>query len=495
MRILSTLFVLSAVILPADAQRVLTLDSCRAMAMRNNKQLRIARVKQDIALNTRKAARTKYLPKIDFIGGYELSSKEISLLNDGQKTALNNLGTNIASGAGNGMSAVLGEMVGQGAMTAEQAAAIGQMFGKLSAPVAGALNQVGQDIRKAFRTNNRNMFAASVMVRQPIYMGGAITAANKIAELNEVLAADGTAAGTQSVLYDVDQAYWLVVSLTNKERLAKSFLDLVRKLDEDVTKMINVGVATRADGLKVKVKVNEAEMSLMQAEDGVSLAKMLLCQRCGLPIDENIVLDDDKDIIQPSDADLGDGNVDVAMANRPELRMLQTAVDISNEATRLARAANLPQVAVTGGYLVTNPNVYNGYENRFSGVWNIGLMVRVPIWNWMEGAYKVRAGKSATVIASMELDEAREMVELQVNQNKFKVKEARKKLAMASRNVEKAEENLRCANLGFSEGVMLATDVMEAQTAWLQAQTQMIDADIDVRLTHIGLRKALGTLR
>ena len=53
---------------------------------------------------------------------------------------------------------------------------------------------------------------------------------------------------------------------------------------------------------------------------------------------------------------------------------------------------------------------------------------------------------------------------------------------------------LRCANLGFREGVMLSTDVMEAQTAWLQAQSQKIDAEIDVKLSQVNLQKALGTL-
>ena len=97
-------------------------------------------------------------------------------------------------------------------------------------------------------------------------------------------------------------------------------------------------------------------------------------------------------------------------------------------------------------------------------------------------------------MANLELDDAREKIELQVNQSSFKVKEANKRLAMAMKNAERAEENLRCANLGFKEGVMQSTEVMEAQTAWLQAHTQKIDAAIDVRLSQISLNKALGIL-
>ena len=90
--------------------------------------------------------------------------------------------------------------------------------------------------------------------------------------------------------------------------------------------------------------------------------------------------------------------------------------------------------------------------------------------------------------------EAREKIELQVNQSVFHVEEANKKLEMAKANTLKADENLRTANLGFHEGVISATTVMEAQTAWLQAQSQKIDAEIDVKLSQVNLQKAMGTL-
>ena len=489
------LSLLASIVLPCNAQRVLSLDSCRAMALRTNKQVAVARMKQDVATNTRRAARTKYLPKVDAVGGYELLSKEVSLLNDDQKAALNNLGTNLVNGMSGSLTQTITGLAQQGLITPQQAQAFGQMASQSMPQLANTLNGVGTDIRRAFRTNNRNMMGLSVMVRQPVYLGGAITAANRIADINEQMMAHSADNIVQNTLYNVDQTYWLVVSLNQKNKLARSFLDLVTKLDSDVQKLIREGFATRADGLKVSVKVNEAEMAVTQAEDGLALARMLLCQQCGLPMDSQIVLEDENrdqlSAVSAADPDMG---VETAWENRTELKLLGHAIDISRETTKLVRAAYLPQVAVVGGYMLTNPNVYNGFEKRFSGVWNIGLMVRVPIWNWQEGAYKVRATRAATSIASLELDEARELIELQVSQEQFKVKEANKKYGMSLKNVEKAEENLRCANLGFAEGVMSATEVMEAQTAWLQAQTQKIDAEIDVRLTQVGLKKALGVL-
>lgn len=57
--------------------------------------------------------------------------------------------------------------------------------------------------------------------------------------------------------------------------------------------MINEGVATKADGLSVRVKVNEAEMTLTKVEDGLSLARMLLCQLCGIDLSSPITLADE----------------------------------------------------------------------------------------------------------------------------------------------------------------------------------------------------------
>ena len=178
---------LCASILPTAAQRVLTLDSCRTLALQNNRQLQTARMRQDIAANTRKAARTAYLPKVDAIGGYELLSKEISLLNNDQKTALNNLGTTITTKLGATLPEMLTSMAQQGAITPQQAQAFGQIGAQQLPALAQSLNEAGSEIRKAFRTNNRNMFGAAIMLRQPIYMGGAITAANRMADINEQL--------------------------------------------------------------------------------------------------------------------------------------------------------------------------------------------------------------------------------------------------------------------------------------------------------------------
>ena len=497
-KILGILFVLSGAAIPGSAQRLLTLDSCRSLALRNNKQMQVSKVKQDVAYNLRRSARTKYLPHVSALGGYVHTTRETSILNNDQKTTLSQLGTTAATEIGNGVGniyeslpATTQAVLGQLGLSGE---AIMQLLNPRLGSMATQLNGVGQGIIDALRTDTRNIWAGSVMVTQPVFMGGAIIAYNKMADIGEDMMRNSADAQLQSTLYDIDKAYWQVVSLKHKKRLAESYLALVQKLDDDVQKMIDEGVATRSDGLTVDVKVNEAEMQVTQVNDGLVLSKMLLCQLCGLSLNEPIVLAEEDLEELSADPVIPLIDTEAAVNNRPEVRMLQNTVELSRQATNILKAANLPQVALVGGYTITNPNLLNGFEKKFGGMWNIGVLVRVPIWNWGDVAYKVRASKGATAIADLEMNEVREKIALQISQSNYRMTEASKKLDMARANIKRAEENLRTATIGFSEGVIQPSTVIEAQTAWLQAQSQKIDAEIDVKLSLVNLQKAIGTL-
>ncbi|MCP3894010.1 MAG: TolC family protein [Bacteroides sp.] len=476
-------FLLSTTIL-LRAQSTLSLDSCRALAIANNKELLIGQEKINAAHYQRKAAFTNYLPNLSGTGAYMRNQKEFSLLNDAQKGALSGLGTSL-SGPLQQASQVIGQLHPE----------LAPLLSQLGSTMVPALNEAGNSIVDAFRTDTRNVYAGALTLTQPLYMGGKIRAYNKITQYAEELAREQHNSGMQEVILSTDQTYWQVVSLTSKKRLAEGYLKLLQKLDSDVEKMINEGVATKADGLSVRVKVNEAEMTLTKVEDGLSLSKMLLCQLCGIDLSTPITLADEKLENIPTLVVTPSFDMAEAYANRPEIRSLELATKIYHQKVNVVRAEHLPSLALMGNYMVTNPSVFNGFENKFKGMWNVGVMLQLPIWHWGEGTYKVKAAKAEARIAQYQLEDAKEKIELQVNQSAFKVNEAAKKLSMATKNMEKAEENLRYATLGFEEGVIATSNVLEAQTAWLSAQSDKIDAQIDVKLTEIYLQKSLGTLK
>lgn len=469
---------------------VLSLQQCREMALENNKTLQMASAEKRAAYYQRKSAFTNYLPKISAAGGYMFTSREISLLDDEQKQTLPHIGDGLPSGAQQMMGA-LAQDPQLAPLIQSLQAPVGQMVNGLKTQ----LNGVGQSLVDALDTDTRNAAALTLQLTQPIYMGGKIVAYNKIAKLAEQAADDKLALAQQDVLVEVDETYWQIVALTAKKELAESYLKLVKDLEKDVDAMIAEGVATKADGLSVKVKANQADVAVIQVNNGLSLLKMLLCQIIGIDVNTPLTLADENmlDDLTNDNADAADASGDWR-ENRPELRALGRAAEVYHQKERLALAETMPNIALTGGYSWMTPGLWNGFEKKFQGLWNVGVTVKIPILTWGDRIYKVKQAKAQTQVARLKLDEAAEKIELQIAQSRNSLQESRERLTACESASAVADENLRTATLGMQEGVIPVINVNEAQTAWLGARSALIAAKIDLKLAKIHLDRALGTI-
>ena len=407
----------------AERRNVLSLKRCRELALANNKQLAISKLTAQIAEDTHKAAKTKYL-HCYWYGRIRASAREISLLNDKQKQTLSSLGSTTVGQVGSQIGQTIGQLQQQGFISAQVAQRLADVLGGITTPLSQAGNNIGETIRRGLRTNTKNMYAAGIMVTQPIYMGGGIKALNDIATIGEEFAQNDIKLKQQTVLFAVDNAYWLIVSLQKKSILAIQYRNLISKLHDNVTKMYDAGVATKADGLKVSVAENTANLTISEIENGISLAKMALCQLCGLPLDGDLILEDEATDNLSGFVPTHYNNVDTTFNARPEVRILQNTVDITKQNTKIIQALYRPHLALTAGYTVSNPNAFNGFEQKFKDIWSVGLVLHVPIWNWGEGKYKVRAARTATQMAQMELNDVRNKIRLEVEQTRFRLKNA-----------------------------------------------------------------------
>lgn len=459
-----------------EALAQVSLDSCRRMAIANNKEIIQQQIKIEQAGYQRKQAEAAYLPSLDFEGGYIFNQKKLSLVDHDQ--LLPTKSVNPATGTYD--------------------------FNLLTDPATGMpIMNNGQPIpsqvallpKSALTYDVHNVFAASLTLTQPIYMGGKIRAMNNITHYAEQLAQSMHSTKVQDVVYSVDEAYWRVVSLVAKQKLAESYLKLVKNLDDDVQKMINQGVATRANKLTVDVKVNEANVALAKVNNGVELSRMALNQLCGLPIHSRFTLEDEnkKEVVGSLHAT--HVVMDSVYARRHEIRSLELAAKIYDEKAKVAKSEMLPQVAAFAAYHASNPNSYNGFENKFGFAFSMGAMVKVPLWHWGGLSNKYKEALAESRLQKVKIDDAREKISLQVNQATFRYEEAWKTFDKTKSNLIEANENLRCSQLAFREGVANLETVIAAQTAWLQACSENIDAQIDILLCDVYLSKVMGEMK
>lgn len=472
-----------------EARTVLTLEQCREMAVKHNKTLQMAEENVKAANELKKAAFTQFLPNFSAEGAYTRNGKNLSLLSE---DALLPVGTKMADGSfgftadqiSNKWTLVNGSPVPLDAG--------GVPFNPTTNPEKILWKGYAILPKEALEFDIQNVFAGSVGFVQPLFMGGKIAELYKIAKFGEQLANAQKLNKEQELIVEVDEAYWRVVSLENKINLANEYRGLIAKVESNVKVMIDEGVATKAEALKVRVKLNEAEVSVAKAENGLSLSRMALNQLCGMPLDSAYHLTDED--LNASEFVPQLIPVEQALMNRPEITALTQLHNIAKSNEKIMFSRFLPTIALSGNYLVSNPNVYNGYENEFGGMFSIGVVAHVPLFHFGDKIHTLNAAKSQTKIAEMQVEEVKEKMQLQIKQSSYKVAESLKKQATTRHNVEQAAENLKYATEGFEEGVITSTELLAAQTAWLSAKSDDIDTAIEVRLCDLYLQKSQGTM-
>ncbi len=457
--------------------QVVTLDSCRNMALRNNKEIQQASLAIDKAGYQRKEAAAAYLPQFDLTAGYIYNSRKVSLIKEDQMLPTKSF--NLQTGAYD-YNLVIDPRTGYPL----------QLENGQYVPSTVALLP-----KSGLTYNIHNLMGGALTVTQPIYMGGKITAMNQITELAQQLASEMRQSKVEDVIYNVDAAYWQVVSLCAKQKLARSYVNLVESLDNDVKAMVNEGVATRANQLAVDVKLNEANVDMTKVDNGVTLSRMLLAQLCGLPVNTTMTLaDEGRDelgaTLAPSTVDMED-----VYGKRHDIRSLQLATKIYDQQVKVARSEMMPKLAAVAALHATNPNSYNGFENKFGAGFSVGATLRMPLWHWGGLSNKVKAAQVDAHVKRLELEDVKEKIALQIGQAAFSYQEAFKTYEATKANLQQADENLRIAGIAFKEGMGTVDEVLAAQTAWPKANSEKIDAEINVQMTLEYLNKVMGTMQ
>jgi outer membrane protein TolC len=425
----------------------------------------------------KKAASAAYLPSLDFSGMYFYNQQQIELLGEDAKLPTMSFNPQTGSYSYNLVTDAQGVPVAN--------------------PQTGSYipSEVAVIPKDALSYDTHNVFAGAFTLTQPVYMGGQIRALNNITKYAEQLAQSMRNSAIQEVIYSVDEAYWQVVSLKEKKRLAESFVSLVDTLRYNVSAMKQEGVATESDMLTVEVKYNEAQIALTKVNNGLTLSRMALAQICGLPLSTSMELEDEDLGKTEHYAESPSVNMDEVYARRQDLSSIRHGISIFESKEKLEMGNMLPKVALIGAYAFSNPNVNHGFEKKFGGGFSVGATFTVPLWHWGGNYNNYRAAKAETNAQRLLLEDMEEKVDLQVTQARFSYDEAYKTYAMTLKNMDKADENLRNARYGFREGVLTADDVITAQTAWLQAHSEKIDAEIGIQLCRVYLSKVLGTLQ
>lgn len=422
----------------------LDLEQCRTLALEHNRKVQMAQLDAVASDYLVKSAKTKYLPRIDFVGGW---------VNPGDR-ALQPFAFNF--------------------------------------DVPGLLPQGLAMPMDFLSVAPEQIFTGGFVLRQPIFLGTKIVQANKIASSLSNIAHEEVILKQADVIGKVDTAYWRVISVQEKVQLAKAYKALLDRLANDLENIYQEGIITRNELLRVQVKQNEVALSLVKAENGLQLSRMALAQLLGMD-EANLVLSSavisEQELIPRLELlaeQKGDQRVEIAMLN-DKLKSTQAL-------KAMVKSQFLPNVFLTAGYVWATPNIYKGSQHNFGGDWAIGIGVRVPLFTWGDRIYQTRMAEQKVQQAKLELAEAQELIALQIKRDQFQYSEALKKIELTKLSVQQAAENLRVVQNTLDEGMKSTKDILEAQAMWERASSDNIDARIEAATALSELEKSTGAL-
>ena len=433
-----------------NAQTPLTLDQCRQLALDNNKRMAVASKQIQAAHYTMQGYKGNFFPNITASG-----------------TGLYNSANGTFSLPGGNLPTFLPDAKGHPFLN------------------GGFAYFPGIDLNYKVRT----VWMGSVQVEQPIFMGGKIQAAYKMAILGKQMAQLNENLTATEVILEVDQAYALMVKAQEMNKVAESYRAVLQELMKNVESAYKHGLKSKNDVLKVQVKLNESELAIRKAENALRLANMNLCHLIGKPLIETLQISDDFPVIEQSlETQIND------ITARPEYHLLDRQVAIAKQQVKLSRSELLPQVGIRASYDYVHGLKVNEQRLFDNGGFSVMLNVTVPLFHFGERINKVRASKAQLEQMCIEQADLNEKMYLELTQAANNLDEAKLQAALADRSLEQADENRRISKGEYDAGLEPLSDHLEAQALWQQAYETKVDAHFQLYLSYVKYLKAAGQL-
>ncbi|MGN0234198.1 MAG: TolC family protein [Bacteroidaceae bacterium] len=438
----------SLMALPAVSE-TLTVEACRQMALEHNHARQSAAFSTTQALHTQKSVWAQFFPSLSLEAG-------------------------VAYDTGDGTMGIDGGMLPVGTM---------DVTGFV--PSGSLAYFPGVNIKYDINT----LFSGSLLLKQPLYMGGKIRASYQMSKMAVELYRQGERKTEAEVLQSVDDAYAKVVKAREMVLVAQRYKALLEELDRNVESAVRHGLSMRNDRLKVGVRLDEVELQLRKAENAHRLACMNLCHVTGMPLDTQLDVSAEypqtelHEAVQTSDVSL-----------RPESAMLDYQTRIASEQVRVARSDMLPSLSLMAKYGYTNGFEVNG--RRLLDGWNFGggVTLSVPLYHFGTNTQKVKAAKVKLQMAQEEQADKREMMLLELQQAANNLDEARLEVTLAENSLVQAEENMQVSQKQYQAGMETLSDCLEAQAAWQKANENLINAQFRCYLAIVDYRRSAGLL-
>lgn len=340
-----------------------------------------------------------------------------------------------------------------------------------------------------------NTYNVRVGLQQPIFTGFKLRSNARAAEYLATAATFENRNDASELDLNIIGAYWTLFQTIQTRTLVDENVTRLVSYEEDTKRLMNAGMATRNDLLKIQVQLSSARLTQIDAVNDVQLAMMNLNNIIGQPLETLVRL-----VSRPAgveDRSPGEEEsgrlVTKALDARPDLQAMKFRVQAAEASVSAAQGGWWPQLFLGANYYYARPNSrYQPARDEFKSTWDVGVTLQFDLWNW--GATSYQTGQASAQFHQNELlyAQMKDNISLEVTRAALNVERARNKVAVAQLSIEQADENVRTTNDKYRNGLATSSDLLDADVALLQAKTSLSASQVEYALALARLDKATG---
>ena len=338
--------------------------------------------------------------------------------------------------------------------------------------------------------NFNNTYTGGIQIEQPLFLGGKLIAAKKIAKSGLTIAGFNKKKTDSDIRFETEKAYWNVIKAKELQNVSEQYMKTVDELYRTVENYYHTGMISQNEILKVKVKVNEAKLSQKRCENAVRLAKMSLCNIMGMPIDKDIDVENDLSKFHITSYRSNPSSVE----NRYEYKILSENIQLKNQEIKAVRSDFLPQVGLVAGYNYMNGVKLNGNKLISDGLFSIMVSVKIPLFHWGEGIRKIKSAKIEQQMAVVQRDELAEKMQLEISQAMNMLDESELEVKLTESAFNEATESLRESKKSYETGMETLVNYMDSQSVWQKAWSEYVSAKINYHIANANYLKVTGKI-
>lgn len=337
----------------------------------------------------------------------------------------------------------------------------------------------------AFPKFDNTLYDVGAAFRLPLYKGGRLDRGVLIAEMRKAVAEDNYRLTRQELVLNLTNVYYKTAQL---EKLLEANEASAKQLEahrKNVELFLSAGTVPQVELLKTEVELSHASESVLLVRNNIESAYELLKTLMGID-DANrkitIVHETLNYDIAPMEENFGK-----ALSQRPEYSAILNRQRLGVEHIKFAAGGRLPDIFLTGEYTDRA-----GEDLAFKENWALALRLMIPVFDG--GNIRAEVEKQKIELEKINEEERALRLEIirEIKDAHAKINNARERIKVSEKAIETARESLRIERLKYETGAGTGTDVIDAQTALLRAETAYHQAVYDKNIAIASLKRAIG---